>query len=302
MVAMNKTRVARIFFMALVVAASAASQTSPQPTAQAVSALPNPTAKSEPHHGTAADFDEQAWRVLWLGLHNPRALKRMEAVKALSLMKGNQRALIFALRALNDKNSRVRTAAAATLGDLNASKAIPALKAALSDKEVSVVLAATHALYILKDPAAYQIYYAILMGDKKTSEGLIESQVNRLKDPKQVAEMGFQEGLGFVPFGGMGYEAYRTLMKHDSSPVRAAAARFLALDPDSVSEDALIQTALADKNTIVREAALDALAQRGDPACAERLAKNLDEKQYPVRYRTAATIIRLSNLKPGARK
>jgi len=32
------------------------------------------------------------------------------------------------------------------------------------------------------------------------------------------------------------------------SPVRAAAARYLALDPDSISEDALIQVAAADKN------------------------------------------------------
>lgn len=205
--------------------------------------------------------------------------------------------MTFALRALNDKNALVRTAAAATLGELHVRKAIPALRLALSDKEVSVMLAAAHALYILKDPAGFDIYYSILMGDKKSSQGIIQSQLDRLKDPKQVAEMGFQEGLGFVPFGGMGYEAYRTLMNHDSSPVRAAAARFLALDPDSITEDALIQTALADKNVIVREAAIDALAQRGDPKCIERLAKNLEEdNKYQVRYRTAATIIRLSHI------
>jgi hypothetical protein len=147
----------------------------------------------------------------------------------------------------------------------------------------------------MKDPAAFEIYYAILMGDKKTSAGMIRAQVDRLKDPKQVAQMGLQEGIGFVPYAGMGYEAYRQLLKHDSSPVRAAAARFLALDPDSISEDALIQVAVADKNTIVREAALDALAQRSDPRCIERLAINLDETKYPVRYRTAATIIRLAS-------
>jgi HEAT repeat protein len=52
---------------------------------------------------------------------------------------------------------------------------------------------------------------------------------------------------------------------------------------------------VADKNIIVREAALDAIAQRSDPKCIERLAINLDETKYPVRYRTAATIIRLAS-------
>src|SRR5579884_755767 len=252
----------RYFFFALLLGGLALAQTT-QPIAEA-----NSTGKSRPRERKSApDFEDDAWRVLWLGFHNPRAAKRMEAVKALSLISGNRRAVTFSLRALNDRDSRVRTAAAATLGELHATNAIPALKAALSDKDISVMLAATHALYVLKDPTAYEIYYAILMGDKKTSQGLIQAQIDRLKDPKQVAQMGFEEGLGFVPFGGMGYEAYRTIRKHDSSPVRAAAARFLALDPDSITEDALVQTALADKNTVVREAALDALAQRGDPKC-----------------------------------
>ncbi|HKW18662.1 MAG TPA: HEAT repeat domain-containing protein [Terriglobales bacterium] len=248
---------------------------------------------------SSPDFQDEAWRVLWLGLHSSSAAKRVEAVKALSLIKGNQRATAFALRALNDKDSKVRTAAASTLGQLHAIKAIPHLREALSDKEISVVLAAAYALYLLKDRAAYEIYYSILMGDKKSSEGIVQAQLDRLKDPKQVAEMAVQEGLGFVPFGGMGYEAYRTITNHDNSPVRAAAARFLAHDPDSITEDALIQTAVADNDLMVREAALDALAERGDRKCIERLAKNLEDNKYPVRYRTAATIILLRRVNSG---
>jgi HEAT repeat protein len=221
--------------------------------------------------------------------------QRVEAIKAISLVQGNRQAVRFALRSLSDKNPKVRAAGAAALGELNATATIPALRAMLSDKDASVMLASAQALYVLKDPMAYEIYYAILMGDKKTSAGMIQSKVDRLKDPKQMAQIGLQEGIGFVPYAGMGYDAYRELMKHDGSPVRAAAARFLALDPDSITEDALIQVAVADKNIIVREAALDALAQRSDPKCIERLAINLDETKYPVRYRTAATIIRLAS-------
>jgi HEAT repeat protein len=253
---------------------------------------------------SAPDLQEKAWQVLQSGLHSRKAAQRTEAVKAISLLAGNRQAIRFTLRAMRDKNPRVRAAAASTLGELHATNTIPALKAALSDKDASVMLAAAHALYVFKDPLAYEVYYDILMGDKKTSAGMIQSQIDRLKDPKQVAQMGFEEGIGFVPYAGIGYEAYRQLMKHDNSPVRAAAARFLALDPDAVSEDALIQVALADKNVIVREAALDALAERDDSKCIGRLPTNLDDDKYPVRYRTAATIIHLGSAetrKPAAK-
>ena len=252
-----------------------------------------PAANDEP---SISGLEEKSWLILQTGLHSKRAAQREEAVKALSLLEGNRQAIRLSLRAMRDKNPQVRAAAASTLGELHATATVPALRAAVSDKDASVMLAATHALFVLKDPMAFEIYYAILMGDKKTSAGLIQSQVDRLKDPKQMAQMGFEEGIGFVPYAGMGYEAYRQLMKHDNSPVRAAAARYLAQDPDSISEDALIQVAVADKNIFVREAALEALAQRSDPKCIQRLAINLDETKYPVRYRTAATVIRLGSV------
>ena len=277
-----------------VLRASGSSQSTEKPGETKASAPPaQSAAKSANEQPSTADLEEKSWLVLQSGLRNKRVAQRMEAVKALSLITGNRQAIRFALRAMRDNNPKVRGAAAATLGELHATVALPALRAAISDKDPAVMLAAAHALFVMKDRMAYEIYYAILMGDKKTSEGLIQSQLDRLKDPKQMAQMGFEEGIGFVPYAGMGYEAYRQLMKHDNSPVRAAAARYLALDPDVISEDALIQVAVADKNIYVRQAALDALAERSDPQCIERLATNLDEPKYPVRYRTAATIIRL---------
>jgi HEAT repeat protein len=243
--------------------------------------------------------EQQSWGVLREGLQDTKAAKRAEAVRALSLLPRQPEAVRSAMRALSDKDEKVRTAAAATLGQLKAKSAIPALHKALEDKSISVMMAAAYSLLTLKDKSAYGIYFAILMGDKKTSEGMIQSQLDRLKDPKQVATIGVEEGLGFVPFGGMGLEAYRTLAKSDNSPVRSAAARFLAHDPDPVSEDALVQAALADKNEAVRKAALDALAERGDPKCIELLMKNLDDDKDAVRYRTAATIIHLSMATPA---
>jgi HEAT repeat protein len=241
--------------------------------------------------------------VLREGLTDAKVSRRKDAVQALSLIKRNRTAQRLAVHALSDAHPSVRTAAAATLGQLHATAAIPDLKEALADKEISVVLAATYSLFLLKDKTAFNIYYAILMRDKKSSEGMIQAQLDRLKDPKQMAELGVQEGLGFVPFGGMGFEAYRQLSKRNESPVRAAAARFLANDPDLVSQDALLQSALADDSDNVRNAALDALAERGNPGCIERLLKNLDENKSDIRYRTAAVIIHLSSVKkPRAKK
>jgi len=211
-------------------------------------------------------------------------------------MPGDRRAVRFAVGALHDKNFNVRAAAVMTLGDLHERSALPELHTALKDPEVSVALAAAHSLYLLGDKDAYQIYYAILMGDQKSSDGLVQAQLDRLKDPKQLLQMGVEEGIGFVPFGGMSYEAYRQLRSHGDSGARVAAAHILANDPDQVTEDALMQTALSDKNELVQLAALDALAERGDPKCIERLALNLENAKSSVQYRTAAAIIHLSDV------
>jgi HEAT repeat protein len=248
------------------------------------------------------DVREQAWTVLNEGLRHERASHRTIAVQALSLMSRNRTAERLALRALDDKDPKVRAAAATTLGQLKVVAAIPALRKALEDEQIAVVLSATHSLYLLKDKKAYDIYYAILMKDRKTSDGLLQSQLDRLKDPKQMMELGIQEGIGFVPFGGMGYEAVRELRKRGDSSARAASARFLAHDPDQISEDALMQTALADSSEEVRLAALDALAERGDPRCIERLARNLGEDKSAVRYRTAAVVLHLGDLERRTKK
>lgn len=113
---------------------------------------PRPTdpGTPEPHAGAQVpgvnrtpDYQDLAWRVLWLGLRHPKANQRVEAVKALSLMQGNRRAAAFAMRALNDPDPKVRAAAAATLGDLHVTAAASALRALLSDKEPAVMLSAT---------------------------------------------------------------------------------------------------------------------------------------------------------------
>jgi HEAT repeat protein len=124
----------------------------------------------------------------------------------------------------------VRSAAAA-LGEMRSRVSIPKLKAATDDKDPSVALASAHALILLKDDSGYDVYYEILAGERKTGKGLL-AQAAALRDPKKLAEIGFQEGIGFIPFAGLGWKAFKTIRKGDPSPVRAAAATILADDPD----------------------------------------------------------------------
>ena len=239
---------------------------------------------------------DQAWDLLDSGLKEDSTLKRATAVRVLSLLTGETRSVNLAIDALTDPKPQVRVAAAAALEDLHSRAAIPKLRATLSDKEPIVVLAAAHSLLTMKDDAAYQVYYEILTGERKGSKGLVAGELDTLKDPKKMAMLGFEEGIGFVPFGGIGYTTIRTVMKDDSSPVRATAAKVLAGDSDPDSDHALIHAAVADRNQLVRTAALEALARRGNPAVISRIVPALSDDKDSVQYTAAAAIVHLSDV------
>jgi HEAT repeat protein len=75
--------------------------------------------------------------------------------------------------------------------------------------------------------------------------------------------------------------------------VRAVAATFLAHDPDPATGRALVRTALHDMDWIVRAAAIEAIAQRGDPALGDKILVSLFEANVQVRFTAAAAVIRL---------
>jgi urease accessory protein len=174
---------------------------------------------------------ERAWLILQQGLANKRVEKRANAVRALRLLPNNPRAQDMAGNALADQNPNVRAAAARALGAMGAVSSVPKLKAALSDKEPAVVLAAAHSLFRLGDrEEAYEIDYEVLIGERKGTEASVESQMDELKNSKAVAMMGVETGIGFAPFGGEAYELFKRISKDDRTPVRAAAAQELAAD------------------------------------------------------------------------
>src|SRR5690349_8502862 len=61
---------------------------------------------------------QQAWNILQAGVSDKSTGRRTQAVRALGLLRGNQRAPEMAQRALEDKEPEVRAAAATALGQM----------------------------------------------------------------------------------------------------------------------------------------------------------------------------------------
>ncbi len=245
---------------------------------------------------------EKAWTILSGAAQDKSYEKRGQAIQSLGIVSGDARAQSIAETALKDDKEEVRAAAAAALGEMRATGSIPKLKAAINDPETSVVFAAANALFVMKDPTGYAVYYAVLTGQKKSGDALVQSQMKMLKDPKALAKLGFEQGIGFIPFGGIGYGVFKAATKDSVSPVRAAAASKLAADPDPKSAGALA-TAAKDPKWLVRAAVVDAIAKRNDPSMLKDITPLLDDENDVVRFNAAAAVIHLSDkAKPAGKK
>jgi len=237
------------------------------------------------------------WPLLEEGLQQKSSGQRLAATRVLSLIPDDPHAAELAEKALKDKNSAVRAAAATSLGQMHAFEADASLKQALDDKNLSVVMAAAHALRLLNDPACYEVYYAVFTGERKNDSGMVAQEMKVLHDPKQVAKMGFSEGIGYVPFAGIPWEALQTVMKDRKSGAAAKAALIsaLATDPDARTAKLLL-TASQNQNWVLRVAALEAIAKRGDSTLLPGIEPRLSDSKREVRYAAAATVIRLGDL------
>jgi len=237
-----------------------------------------------------------AWPMLEAGLQQKKAAQRVAAVRVLGFIPNDPHAVELAEKALQDKNTVVRAAAATALGLMHASAADTELKQALKDKNLAVVMAAAHALSLLNDPACYDVYYAVYTGARKNDQGMIAQEMKVLRDPKQLAEMGVDEGFGYVPFAGMGWEAYQTIMKDkkDGAAAKAALVTDLAKDPEPRTGKLLL-TVSQNRTWVLRVAALQAIAKRGDPVLLSGIEPRLSDSKREVRYAAAAAVIRLED-------
>jgi len=257
--------------------------------APAALAAPVSAAAVKPQSG-----EEKAWAMFEGAATCKNSVQRSIGIRALGLLRDNARALGLAEKALEDPVPEVRVAAATALGQMRSASAIPKLQKALSDPRLAVVMAAALSLRSLKDnSSAYSVYYDVLTGKRKNGEGLIQQQLDTLHNPRELAKIGFEQGIGYVPFAGIGWDAWRYLHKKNPNPVRAVAASFLAHDPDPAAGVALVQ-ATRDKDWIVRAAAIEAIAERGDPELKRKVEFSFFDSNAHVRYTAAAAVIRLT--------
>jgi HEAT repeat protein len=240
----------------------------------------------------AQTTEQKAWSTLSAAAQDKSWEKRSKAIQALGIISGNQRAQTMAEAALKDEREDVRASAADALGLMGATSSASTLKAMISDPAAAVVFAVANALFVLGDQDAYKVYYAVLTGTKKTGDPLVESQMKMLRDPKALSKFGFAVGIGFIPFGGVGYKVFRMVSEDTESPVRAAAAIKLTDDPDPKAGEALAD-ATRDPKWLVRAAVAGAIAKRGDTSLANALAPLLDDENDVVRFNAAAAVIHL---------
>lgn len=241
---------------------------------------------------------DRAWTMLKQEVSASSGTQRADAVHALGIAGIPTESM--AEKALADQDKHVRIEAAASLLQMHAMNARPKLRACLKDPEVQVVMACANTLYEFKDPAAFDVYYSVLTGERRSHESLLQSQMDTLKDRKQVEKLAFQAGIGFVPYGGMAWQAIETVTRNDGASVMALSALRLADDPNSSSVKALAKYAL-DKHVAVREAVVQAIAKRGDPELMNTAEILLTDDNESVRDDAAAAIIALSNRKKGRR-
>jgi hypothetical protein len=247
-----------------------------------------------PQSAGQVDAQKQAWNILVGGAHGSNMEKRANAIQALGLASGDPEAVRLAEGALGDKEALVRGAAAKALGALGSPESIPKLQNLLADKDISIALAVGHALVQLKSNSGYDVYYSLVVGVRKGRTSPITEELNQMKTPARAIRFAFDQGIGFLPYGGYGMEAYHAWKKRSTAPTRAAA-RELAGDPDPRAGQALAK-AVSDKDWSVRAAAVEAIAKRGDPALLANIVPAMSDKKDIVRNSAAAAVLRLSRI------
>lgn len=247
---------------------------------------------------TADSKSDAAWALIRSGLGDQDSDRRAKAVQVLGLLPNEEYAQKLALNSLRDPEPRVRALAAAALGQMQATGAIPDLKNKLDDPDSLVVLAVADALIELNDPSGYGIDYEILTGERKGARGLQDRGRDLLAHPRELEKLGIQQGIGFIPYGGISYTAFKLITKDSVTPARAKAARALAKDPDPRSRMALVK-ALGDNKWLVRAACAAAIAERDDPTLLPSIEVMMQDPNDVVKYSSAAAVIRLSERANG---
>ena len=247
-----------------------------------------------------------AWKILTDAAQNSKVPDhRKEAVAAIAAI-GPAPDAVTVLEVVLQKDSdpMVRQAAAAALGDMKATAAIPALKAALQDDSGEVAFSAAKALWDLGDPAGKDTFTEILSGERKNSEGFMSGAMRdakrTIRDPKKLAYMGVKEASGPLlgPFS-MGITVAHDALKDSGAAGRALAAEYMSKYCDGRTVQMLEWSLKEDGNWVVKAASARGLGKCADAQAIPLLETYLNDSHEALKYQAAAAVVRLSSKEPA---
>jgi HEAT repeat protein len=147
----------------------------------------------QPLEAAGKSVRDEAWGILSAGLQDKSTEKRAEAIAALGVAAGDERALKTLEECLQGPKPEIRTAAIVALGDMNAKSPLPKIKALLSGSDAKTTLAIAAVLKQFGDPEGYEIYYELVTGERKNGQKLTDG----IKDRKDLEKMGAKRRSAF---------------------------------------------------------------------------------------------------------
>lgn len=250
-----------------------------------------------------AQPEKSAWEVLKQGLAEKSVDKHRQALTATGSIGTAPEAVQLVEQALKDMDPLIRQTAAAELGQMKAKQSIPALQAAMDDSDGQVAFAAAKALWDMGDKSGRGLIEDVLIGDEKTSNGLVSGAMRdakrKMHDPRALALMGIKEASGALlgPFN-IGIIAAEQAFKDGSAGGRTLAVALLTDDCDPQTVRLLDWSFTNDKSWAVKAAAAKGLGKCGTAEAIPKLETALSDSHEAVKTMSAAAIIRLT-LKPG---
>jgi HEAT repeat protein len=229
---------------------------------------------------------------------------RREVAIALSLTSRRDPATDLLEKLAADKDYLVREAALVSIGELRDPRLVKSAKDALDDEVPEVAFAAARTLFKLNQAEGKQLLIEIVEKEARAKSNFARAKmrdvVRRMKRPKSAVLFVVQSGIGFVPVPGLGegFSAVLTLVADPDFSARATALLVLSSDhsPEVRSE---IEQAFNDADWSMRAAATQIAASRNERAWRFRLVPLFEDSNRRVRYRAAASFLRLSD--PSAR-
>ncbi len=244
---------------------------------------------------------EQARKVLRDGFVEKGPDRRREVAVALSLLPAKDPAADLLTSLVKDKDVLVRQAALDAVAELGDRRRYPLLKAALGDEVPEVAYAAAQALWRIGDPAGLELLEDIYAEEAKAKSSFVKKELRgmmrKLKTPQSAILFVAQRGLVFVPVPGLGQgvSAVSHMLADATFSARATALLIVCQDPRKRSKDcaSMIDRSFVDEDWSVRAAGLQLVAASRDGSRRGKVAGLFGDKSEKVRYRAAATYLRV---------